>query len=199
MVHRGQSRLYPAHGRVHSFRLRRGCGRTGDVCYPDLSNDQLRQILRNTARGRGWNPRLGWGILDAAKAVSLNPNALGQHLQVKGSECVLPERRGKLVFKVSVENRGAFDVEKALVVVFNGDPREPAAPEGRLQKPIILVTRQIGHTIGPVRGLHATRFAIELTEKPQGDVWLQVCTLDRHGSDEVDTVRIPINVLFALS
>lgn len=168
-----------------------GVGALAMSRYPNLSNDQLRQLLRNTARGKRWNPLLGWGILDAARAVSLHPDALGGHLGIRDSECRLNERRGRLVLSVVVENRGVFDVERAMVVAFNGDPREPAAPEGTLEKPVILVTRQIGHAIGFVRGLQTARFALELEEKPQCDVWVQACVLDRHGSEQVNTVRVP--------
>ena len=154
--------------------------------YPEFSNDQLRQVLRNTAQGEEWNPKLGWGILDAGRAVSLPSEALCQRLKV--SECSLDEGEGSPVLCVVVENRGAFDAKKALVVAFDGDPVEPGAPQGTLEKPVILATKQLGHAIGPVRGLHSTALFVELPRWPQGDLWVQVCTLDRHGSDEVDTV-----------
>ena len=158
--------------------------------FPELSNDQIRQILRNTATGDDWDPKLGWGILDAARAVSLKPETLCQNPRVTRSACRLVTRRRKPVLRVTVRNRGVFDISKAMVVAFNGDPRKPAAPKGTIEKPIILVTRQLGHAIGPIRGLHETTFEIELTEAPPARLWVQVCTLDRHGSGEVETVAV---------
>jgi hypothetical protein len=137
--------------------------------------------------------------LDAEKAVSLTSDVLGQHLEVICPACTLIERRGKRMLKVTIENQGALDVEKALVTIFNGDPLEPGAPEATMENPVILVTKQIGHTIGPVRGFHSNTFHIALTEQPGDHLWVQVCTLDRHGSDQVHTVRIPSKILLTSS
>ena len=126
----------------------------------------------------------------AARAVSLKPETLCQNPRVTRSACRLVTRRRKPVLRVTVRNRGVFDISKAMVVAFNGDPRKPAAPKGTIEKPIILVTRQLGHAIGPIRGLHETTFEIELTEAPPARLWVQVCTLDRHGSGEVETVAV---------
>jgi len=158
--------------------------------FPDLTNEQIRQVLRNTATRDEWCPKLGWGILDAAKAVSLRDAAVCQGLTIVKSESRLKRKRRGHSLTVKVKNRGALDVEKALVAIFNGDPRRPAVPKATMEKPVILVTRQIGHAIRAVRGLHETELSVELTERPGGDLWAQVCTLDRHGSPEVDTVRI---------
>jgi hypothetical protein len=92
--------------------------------------------------------------------------------------------------QIEVENRGVLDVDRTLLVAFSGNPLVAAAPEGTLTKPVILVTRQLGHAIQPVRGLRKSRFEIELVEKPARQLWLQVCSLDRHGSAEVETVEI---------
>ena len=161
--------------------------------FPGLTNDHLRQVLRNTARGHGWDPCLGWGILDAAKGVSLPRNALCQRLRVNRSGCGLARIKRRASLRVSIRNRGAFDVNKALVAAFNGDPRRPAAPRATTKKPAILVTRQLGHAIGPVRGLHGAVLEIELASAPAREVWVQVCALDRHGSGETDTVRVSLS------
>ncbi len=170
-----------------------GGGVAALVCsrFPELSNEQIRQILRNTAGNDKWDNKLGWGILNAARAVNLKPNALKQELQIELSSAALRRARGKPVLQISVHNRGAFDVDQALLVAFNGDPLKAAAPRATMAKPQILITRQIGHAIAPVRGLHSTEFAIKLTEAPPKRIWLQLCTLDRHGSDQVHTVKIP--------
>ena len=169
-----------------------GGGVAALVCsrFPDLSNEQVRQILRNTAGNDTWDDKLGWGILDAAKAVALKPETLSQKLRIDARMWELRAVRGKPVLKVMVQNRGAFDVERALLVAFSGDPRKAAAPRASMEKPQILITRQTGHAIGAVRGLHEAEFVMGLTGVPQGDVWLQVCVLDRHGSGDVDTVKI---------
>ena len=161
--------------------------------YPDLTNDQIRQILRNTARGKRWNPQFGWGMLDAGKAVSLSQDQLTQRLKVCADSGKLSTRRGKPTLTVAVENQGAFDVRRALVVAFNGNPLVPADPAASPANSVLLLTSQIGHTMGPVRGLHDARFTIDLTEEPKDEVWVQVSTTDRHGSDEIDTVRLTLD------
>ena len=169
-----------------------GGGVAALVCsrFPHLSNEQVRRILRNTAGNDTWDDKLGWGILDAAKAVALKPEALSQKLRIDPKMWELRTVRGKPVLKVMVQNRGAFDVKKALLVAFAGDPRKAAAPRATMGKPQILITRQTGHAIGPVRGLHEAEFVMSLTEVAQGDMWLQLCVLDRHGSGAVDTIEI---------
>lgn len=158
--------------------------------FPDLSVEQLRMVLRNTASSETWDPMLGWGTLNAARAVGLKQEQLRQRLKAKRTECQLRRQRGKHLLRVTVTNRGVFDVRRALVVVFNGNPLKPAVPRATEDSPTILATRQIGHAIESVRGLHSSTFDIVLTEKPSKAVWLQVCTLDHHGSAEVDTVGI---------
>ena len=162
-----------------------GVGALAMSRFPELGNEQLCQLLRNTAQGEAWDPYLGWGILDAGRAVSLRPEELGQRLVI-ASAAISAERELEIV----VENRGAMDVAKALVTVYNGDPTLPAEPEGTMARPVLLVTRQIGHALGPVRGLGSSALAAQLTERPERDVWIQICTLDRHGSDQVETRQV---------
>lgn len=167
-------------------------GVAGLVCsrFPELSNEQLRQILRNTAQGDTWDSKLGWGILDAAAAVSLKPSQLCQSLHIEVDSAAVKPGRHQPMLSVTIRNRGVFDVRRAMLVVYNGDPRKAAAPRATVEKPQLLLTRQLGHTIAPVRGLSSAQFTVRLTDLPQSDLWLQVCTLDRHGSDRVDTRRL---------
>lgn len=173
------------------------CGFAGGVAalawsrFPHLTNNQLRQVLRNTARGREWNSSLGYGILDAAKACTLKEERLCQDLGVKrGSFRRLSMDR----LRVTVVNRGAFDVKQAMLVAFNGHPRKAPSREAAQ-----LMTCQIGHAIHPVRGLKEQEFEIRLglasncpgvfdEAKPipaaHEPVWLELCSLDRHGSNE---------------
>lgn len=160
--------------------------------YPDLPNDKIAQILRNTARGKRWNPYLGWGILDASIAVSLDQDQLCQRLKIDAEGCLLTQRSGKPHLKVTLRNTGAFDVQQALAIAFNGNPMEPADPNASPENPATLIVSQIGHAIGPVRGFDSVKLNIELTRPPEKELWVQVNTLDRGGSDQTDTVRVPL-------
>jgi subtilisin family serine protease len=160
--------------------------------FPKLTNVQVRQVLRNTAASDTWDPWLGWGVLDAGRAVSLKPEQLGQRLKVRAKDAALQRKGGKFHLRVPVENRGAFDVKRALVAAFSGNPLTAAAPRGTMEKPIILKTIQIGHAIASVRGLHETLFDIALVKSPENSPYVQACTLDQGGSDEVHTVRVPL-------
>ncbi len=165
--------------------------------FPQLSNEQLRQVLRNTADGDEWNSRLGYGILDAAKACSLKDDQLAQKLEIKRRSY---RRLSRMRLKVTVSNRGAFDVEKAMLVIFNGDPRK--APSKSAAE---LITCQIGHAMASVRGLSEQEFDIKLSLKadcpgifsnakpiPAVDqpLWYELYTLDRHGSEDVKVGRL---------
>jgi subtilisin family serine protease len=155
--------------------------------FPELTNDQLRQVLRSTANGPGASDsKLGWGILDAAAAVRLKPGQLRQDLRVSAAESRV--RDGGLSLRL--ENRGAFDIQRALVVAYNGDPERAAAPRATFDRPVTLLTRQVGHAIGPVRGLSGTELALALTEPPGDALWVQACVLDRHGSEAIVTTRV---------
>jgi hypothetical protein len=158
--------------------------------FPELTNDQLRQVLRNTATNDCWDSKLGWGILDAARAVRLRPEQLRPDLQVDAAACRLEERRRRPVVQLKLANRGAFDIGKALVVVYNGNPAKPAAPRATFDEPETLVTRQLGHAIVPVRGLSGTEVTVALDPAPEGDLWAQANVLDRGGSDLVVTRRL---------
>lgn len=175
------------------------CGFAGGVAglvwsrFPSLMNEQVRQILRNTARGQGWNPMLGWGILDAGKAVSLKDEALSPDLRIEHRKCGWAARRGKPVMKVALTNRGALDIRRAVVAAYDGDPRRPAAPEGTCEQPVILKTAQIGHALLAVRGLHSAEAEIALAKPPTGGrAWLEAYVADHRGPVEVARARIPV-------
>lgn len=157
--------------------------------FPHLTNDQLRQVLRNTARpakgvrpdANGWEPLLGYGILNAAKSVSLREERLCRDVRLMSASASLRRSKGRYVMDARVRNLGAFDAEKAIVVAYNGDPGKPVEPEATMEQPArILQTKQIGHTMFRVRGLYETVVTIELTEKPGKAVWLETFCLDRH-------------------
>ena len=157
--------------------------------FPELTNAQLRQVLRNTAGNENWDSKLGWGLLDAARAVSLKPERLGQDLRVDAQACRLERKRGRHVLHVSLANKGAFDIARALVVVYNGDPTRPAAPRATWAQPRTLLTRQLGHAIAPVRGLHGAAVAVTLGEVAE-KLWVQACVLDHGGSESIETKRV---------
>lgn len=157
--------------------------------FPALTNNQLRQVLRNAAGNEQWDSRLGWGLLNASRAVRLRPEQLAQDLRVPVKSCRLESKRNRHTLHVKLANRGAFDITRALVVIFNGDPRRPAAPRGTMERAIILQTRQLGHAIVPVRGLHGATAAVALEEVTE-QLWVQACVLDHGGSDAVITRRV---------
>ncbi len=162
--------------------------------YPDLSNEQVRQIMRNTARpaesveynADGWEPRLGYGILDAAAAVSLRPGQLCRDIHI-----VEPSLRvADNVLRAVVENRGAYDADRAVVVAYSGDSRVPADSSGTTDTPAQeLLTRQIGHAVVVVRGLHSSRVSVELLGAPPEVVYLETFTLDRHDVGNISYSR----------
>ena len=104
--------------------------------------------------------------------------------------CRFRTRRGKPVLRAALRNEGAFDIRQAIVVAYNGDPQVPAVPEATPEKPVILQTRQIGHAITPVRGLHGATADIALAEPPGRTVWLEAYCLDRGTAGQVATARI---------
>lgn len=165
--------------------------------FPELTNDQLRQVLRNTAAGTGvWDSKLGWGVLDAARAVGLRPAQLAQDLRVGAAEChpmaacQVEPQSPQPALRVRLSNRGAFDIRRALVVAYNGDPERAAGPRATFDRPVTLLTRQLGHAIAPVRGLGSADVTVQLTESPGEALWVQTCILDHHGDDRIVTARL---------
>lgn len=164
------------------------------VCskFPKLNNKEIRQILCNTADNKNWDPKLGWGLINASKAVSLSPEHLCQNLKIKRSKCKLKRINKNPILEVFLENHGVFNVEKALVVAYNGDPSKPGVPGANIKDEIPLVTQQIGHSIIAVRGLNASLVEVELTEEAKGRIWVQVSIMDMHGDDKAEIANLLI-------
>ena len=165
--------------------------------FPDLTNDQIRQLLRNTARPAknvkpnqdGWESKLGYGIVNVAKAVALKEEQLCRNAQIISSSINVLRKKGKYLVEARIRNKGAFD-GKAMVVVYNGNPAKPVDPKGNMRKSAPhLQTKQIGHTITTVRGLHESPIAIELIEKPADVLWFETFCLDRHDAGHVHRGR----------
>ncbi len=161
--------------------------------FPKLTNEQIREILRNTASNDRWDPYLGWGVLDAYRAVSLKESQLkGDVRFVRGSD-KLVYRKGKKILKIAVKNYGVFDVKRLAIVVFNGHPRKRVANKGNMIKPIVLKTIQIGHTICSIRGLSEVECEITLEgEIKDNRVWLEIFSLDVGGLNKVEVVSVKL-------
>ncbi|NPV08618.1 MAG: S8 family serine peptidase [Anaerolineae bacterium] len=158
--------------------------------YPGFTGEQVRQVMRNTARGVGWDRYLGHGILDASAAVSLKDSQLTQRLAID-PVARLDDHDGRPRLLLDISNRGVFDVARALVTVYNGNPCQPADPAASRDKPHILLVRQLGHAILPVTGLEKSSAQIELADWNGADVlYAQVCVLDLNGPDKAVTARL---------
>ncbi|RJS85873.1 hypothetical protein CW702_00595 [Candidatus Bathyarchaeota archaeon] len=159
--------------------------------YPSLRNDQVRQILRNTARGEGWNPFLGHGIIDAYRAVTLRKRELTRRLRIEKWATLLQLEGSKFKLKVEVKNLGVYDADNALIVAYNGNPLKAASKKGSMRKPVILITRQIGHTIVSVTGFESNIAELSLDiKRPPAKMYLQVFSLDIDSEHIVSTVRV---------
>ncbi|MFO0954820.1 MAG: S8 family serine peptidase [Isosphaeraceae bacterium] len=167
--------------------------------FPDLSADQLRQVLRNTARpaegetpdDRGWSDRLGFGLLDAARAVGLKDEQLGRDVRLVASSVKVVRRGEKVVVEAEVENLGVLDAERAMVVAYDGDPTRPADPKATFDRPVPRTTWQAGHAVAAVRGLHRRAVRLELTRRPAA-LWFETFCLDRHDAGKVHRVRVDL-------
>ena len=159
--------------------------------YPHLSNREIRQILRNTSQGTGWDPLLGHGIFDAYRAVSLRPQELSPGLHIDTASSQVRRDDGRLVADIVVENTGAIDVTRMLTVAFNGDPKSAADPAANREESNILIRRQIGHLIAPVPGLERVSVSLELEgDTMPNEVWVQVNPLDLGMAGVYDSARI---------
>lgn len=168
---------------------------------PGLTNEQLRQVLRNTARmpkglrtdAEGRQAHVGFGILDAEAAASLKDGQLCRDVRLRPETVKVEARGGKHVVRAVLRNHGAFDAARAMVVAYSGDPTKPAAPKATFDAPAMgLSTVQLGHAIRPVRGLHEREVAIELTGPPPATLWFETYCLDRHDAGKVHRVSSPV-------
>jgi hypothetical protein len=161
--------------------------------YRNLSSVEVRQLLRNTAQGQGWDPYLGHGILDAAAAVSVPPEQLRKTVRIVGGR-VLPTGDGAAEVEVELANDGVLDAGRVLAVAFDGDPLTAADRAATLQRPHILLRRQLGHAIGSVVGLERStvRIPIVAPRGPHGEreVHVQASVLDVGSAGAFDTALI---------
>lgn len=166
--------------------------------FPHLTNDQVRQVLRNTARPaagvvpdvQGWEPMLGCGILDAAAAVGLPETRLCPKLRVH-DRAELRQRDGRPSLLVYLENEGVFDAERALVVLYDGDPEAPPDPDATMQKPAqSLQVKQIGHAITRLRGGRSALVPVPLAGEPPEAIWCEAYCLDRHDAGHSDCRQV---------
>jgi len=159
--------------------------------YPHLSNREIREILRNTSQGTGWDPLLGHGIFDAYRAVSLAPEELSPGLRIDREASQVRRENGRLVAEIVVENTGVYDVSRMLTVAFNGDPKTAADSGGTREEANILIRRQIGHCLAAATGLGRVHVSLELDSDAQTDeVWVQVNPLDLGMAGVYDSARI---------
>lgn len=121
--------------------------------HPEWSAETVRQVLRNTATGTGWNESLGHGMVNAYRAVQVDdpsgdlavaPDGLAW--DVRGHRYPGSGVRGTL--RVTVHNRGALDVSRALVVAYSGEPDNRGY--------------QIGHALVAVRGRETATVALDI-------------------------------------
>lgn len=166
--------------------------------FPKLSNRQLAQVLRNTARpGRnvqpdesGWEPMLGCGILDPAKAVGLGPERIARDVRLLPSSVEVSRSKRAPTLTARLRNRGALDAERAVTVVYDGNPLRPVDPDATEAHPAALLqTSQVGHAITQVRGLREQAISIRLTKRPRGPVWFETYCLDHHDDGRVHRTR----------
>ncbi len=171
--------------------------------FPDLDNHQIAQILRNTARTpsntetneEGWEPHLGYGILDASRAVSLQPDELCRNVKADSSSAKILGNGDKQFLFIYIQNHGVFDAEQAIAVVYNGDPTKPVDPEGTLKKPAPpLQMRQVGHSVFPIRGFQNKSISIVLDNEhlKKETLWIEVFCLDVNDEGRLQREKITL-------
>ena len=155
--------------------------------FPKLTNDQVRQILRNTTtpakkvvlNDNKWEPQLGYGILNAARAVKLKEEQLCRDVRLLPSKINLIKGKGGLFIKAKIHNKGVLDANRAIVVAYNGNPEKTPSPEATTDKPAkLLQTKQIGHSITDIRGLCYSDILIKPFDKPSSKIWFETFCLD---------------------
>ncbi|MFN7765644.1 MAG: S8 family serine peptidase [Planctomycetaceae bacterium] len=153
--------------------------------HPEWTNDQLRQVLRNTARGQPRDAhqsdrKLGYGILSADEALALTDDQLTRDVRLVADSLKITPCEGGFRLRGTLHNHGVWDARKAMVVVYNGDPTQPRSSEATLDQPgPELQTRQLGHAVTSVRGLHESGIAIDCAGAAPAKVWFEVYCLDR--------------------
>ncbi len=105
-------------------------------------------MLRNTARGDGWNPIDGHGLLDVAGAAAVEEAAVDlvirpDDIRVVPGNSAFPLPGREVTLEVTVHNEGVLDCSRAMVFLFEG---EPGPGQGR----------QVGYRIVSVTGREST-------------------------------------------
>lgn len=156
--------------------------------FPELTNDQLRQLLRNTASlpslpSRGQDrpdTKLGFGLLNAEAALSVSAAQRVRDVRALPETASVEATPTGFNLSLALRNVGVWDAERAMVVVYNGDPTVARHPDATLDRPgPELQTKQLGHAIAPVRGLHENRLTIACSGPIPETVWLETFCLDR--------------------
>jgi thermitase len=86
--------------------------------HPGWSPLQVRQVILNTARGRGWNPYFGHGLLDAYEAVKVD--RFETELEIV--DAAVAPKEGYFEVTATIANRGAQDARRIPVILFNDMP-----------------------------------------------------------------------------
>ncbi|MDD5677269.1 MAG: S8 family serine peptidase [Kiritimatiellae bacterium] len=161
--------------------------------FPHLTVDELRQVLCNTARGQGWNSWLGHGILDAARAVSLQRDELDARLVVQRTAHI-QTADGKTFVRVTVANRGALDLGRVLVTLYTGHPRQRPKRSARRDNPWKMGTLQIGHAVVErICGFEAATVPVEIinyNRTSPREVWAEACALEVGRSHQAECCQL---------
>lgn len=161
--------------------------------FPNLSPDELRQVLCNTARGQGWNAWLGHGILDAARAVRLHREQLDAKLAIRRAARIQTVG-GKAFVRTTVANLGAFDLAGVLVTLYTGNPRQRPSKLARRDNPWNMGTLQIGHAIvDRIYGFESAVVPVEIvnySRTPPREVWAEACALEVGRSHQAGCCRL---------
>jgi hypothetical protein len=174
------------------------CGFAGGVAalvrarFPQLKNEQIKQIMQNTAYmpqqlpvdEDGKSDLLGYGIVDAYACVSVKEDQLHHHVDVNDAKIV------DQTICFTLKNQGVFNSNRTLVTVYNGNPAVPPAAEKGKALPSMTV-KQIDHTVVKVRGFQEVQGKIPLKQEQRAsDLWLEVYSLDRHSGGYVSRLKI---------
>ena len=159
--------------------------------YPELSNRDIRQILRNTADGSGLDSFLGHGILDAHRALTLSSKELRKAVSILPDQSPVRRESGRTVVEVAVRNSGVFDVNRVLVVVYDGDPTTAADPTATMASPNILLRKQLGHSIVTAPGLEQVVARVEVDlDDGRRELFAQASALDIGAAGIFDTAAL---------
>ncbi|MFH1477118.1 MAG: S8 family serine peptidase [Verrucomicrobiota bacterium] len=189
----GDRNYYPSEGGCMASGFAGGVAALVLSRFPHLTADELRQVLCNTARGQGWNPWLGHGILDAARAVGLKREELDARLVVQHTARVA-KSGGKPCVHVTIANRGALDLGRVLVTLYTGHSGQRPKRSARRDNPWKMGTLQIGHAIVErVCGFESAVVPVEIinyNRTPPREIWAEACALEVGRSHQADCCRL---------